>query len=75
MQLAFHMEMQMLREVCQSIKKTLTKDRTKLSIVTLNGLRATEDGIKNMGGLSQCNCKKGHAGISERHPQGLLRTY
>ena len=39
-------------------KKTLTKGRTKLSIVTLNGLRTTEDGIKNMGGLSNVTVRK-----------------
>ena len=34
-------------------KKTLTKERASLSTTTLNGLRATEDGIKSMNGL--CN--------------------
>ena len=33
-------------------KKTLAKERTGLSITTLNGLRATEDGIRSTGGLS-----------------------
>ena len=32
--------------------KTLTKERTGLSITTLNSLRATEDGIRGTGGLS-----------------------
>ena len=32
-------------------KKTLSKERTSLSVTTLNALRATEDGIRNMEGL------------------------
>ena len=32
-------------------KKTMTKDRTNLSLVTLNGLRTTDDAIKSMDGL------------------------
>ena len=39
-------------------KKTLSKERTSLSITTLNGLRATEDGIRNMDGLSNVNVSK-----------------
>ena len=34
-------------------KKTLTKERTGLSTMTLNGLRATADGIQSNGGLSK----------------------
>ena len=33
-------------------KKTLSKERPGLSIVTLNGLWATDDGIRNVNGLS-----------------------
>ena len=39
-------------------KKTLSKERTSLSITTQNGLRATEDGIRNMDGLSNVNVSK-----------------
>ena len=39
-------------------KKTLTKDRTNLSLVTLNGLRTTEDVIKSMDGLSNVEITK-----------------
>ena len=39
-------------------KKTLSKERTSLSITTLNGLRATEDGIRNMNGLSNVTVSK-----------------
>ena len=39
-------------------KKTLSKERTSLSITTLNGLWATEDCIKNMDGLSKLNVSK-----------------
>ena len=39
-------------------KKILSKERTSLSITTLNGLRATEDGIRNMDGLSNVNVSK-----------------
>ena len=39
-------------------EKTLSKERTSLSITTLNGLRATEDGIRNMDGLSHVNVSK-----------------
>ena len=39
-------------------KKTLSKERTSLSITKLNGLRATEDGIRNMDGLSNVNVSK-----------------
>ena len=39
-------------------KKTLSKERTSLSITTLNDLRATEDGIRNMDGLSNVSVSK-----------------
>ena len=39
-------------------KKTLTKVRATLSTTTLNGLRATEDGIKSMNGLSNISVTK-----------------
>ena len=39
-------------------KKTLSKEKTSLSITTLNGLRTTEDGIRNMDGLSNVNVSK-----------------
>ena len=39
-------------------KKTLTKERASLSTTTLNGLRATEDGIKSMNGLSNISVTK-----------------
>ena len=39
-------------------KKTLPKERTSLSITTQNGLRATEDSIRNMDGLSNVNVSK-----------------
>ena len=39
-------------------KKTLSKGRTSLSITTVNGFRATEDGIRNMDGLSNVNVSK-----------------
>ena len=58
MQLAFNMEMQTQRSLSVNKKKHLTKDRTKLSIITLNGLRATEDCIKNIGGLSNVSVRK-----------------
>ena len=39
-------------------KKTLSKERTSISITALNGLRATEDGIRNVDGLSNVNISK-----------------
>ena len=39
-------------------KKTLTKERASLSTTTLNGLRATEDGIKSMNDLSNSSVTK-----------------
>ena len=36
-----------MKEVLSVNKKTLTKERASLSTTTLNGLRATEDGIKS----------------------------
>ena len=39
-------------------KKTLSEERTSLFITTLNCLRATEDGIRNMDGLSNGNVSK-----------------
>ena len=39
-------------------KKTLSKERTSLSISTLNGLRATEDGTRNTDGLSNVDVSK-----------------
>ena len=36
----------------------MSKERTSFSITTLNGLRATEDGIRNMDGLSDVNVSK-----------------
>ena len=39
-------------------KKTLTKERASLSTTTLNGMRATEDGIKSMNGLSNISVTK-----------------
>ena len=39
-------------------KKTLTKERSNLSTITLNGLRATEDGVKSLNGLSHITVTK-----------------
>ena len=39
-------------------KKTLTKERFKLTTITLNGLRATEDGVKSLNGLSRITVTK-----------------
>ena len=39
-------------------KKTLTKERSNLSIITLNGLRAREDGVKSLNGLSHITVTK-----------------
>ena len=39
-------------------KKTLTKERSKLATITLNGLRATEDGVKSLNGLSHITVTK-----------------
>ena len=39
-------------------KKTLTKDRTNLSLVTLNGLRTTEDAIQSIDVLSNVEITK-----------------
>ena len=39
-------------------KKTLTKERSSLSITSLNGLRATQDGVKSMNGLSNITVTK-----------------
>ena len=39
-------------------KKTLTKERSNLSTITLNGLRATEDGVKSLNGLSPITVTK-----------------
>ena len=40
-------------------KKTLSKERSSLSITALNGLRAVEDGVSNEGGLSNVPVNKG----------------
>ena len=39
-------------------KKTLTEERSNLSTITLNGLRATEDGVKSLNGLSRITVTK-----------------
>ena len=39
-------------------KKTLTKERSNLSTITLNGLRAREDGVKSLNGLSHITVTK-----------------
>ena len=39
-------------------KKSLTKERSNLSTITLNGLRATEDGVKSLNGLSHITVTK-----------------
>ena len=39
-------------------KKTLTKERSNLSPITLNGLRAREDGVKSLNGLSHITVTK-----------------
>lgn len=39
-------------------KKTLTKERSSLSITSVNGLRATQDGVKSMSGLSNITVTK-----------------
>ena len=39
-------------------KKTLTKERSKLTTITLNGLRAAEDGVKSLNGLSHITVTK-----------------
>ena len=39
-------------------KKTLTKERSNLSTITLNGLRATEDSVKSLNGLSHITVTK-----------------
>ena len=48
-------------------KKTLTKDRTNLSLVTLNGLRTTEDAIKSIDGLSHVEITKKMSSIKGAH--------
>ena len=50
------MAMQTMKEVCQTRKTP--KERASLSTTTLNGLRATEDGIKSMNGLSNISVTK-----------------
>ena len=52
------MALQIMRESLLVNKKTLSKERTSFSITTLNCLRATEDGIRNMDGLSNVNVNK-----------------
>ena len=39
-------------------KKTLTKERSNLSTITLNGLRAREDCVKSLNGLSRITVTK-----------------
>ena len=39
-------------------KKTPTKERSNLSTRTLNGLRAREDGVKSLNGLSRITVTK-----------------
>ena len=39
-------------------KKTLMKERSNLSTITLNGLRATEDSVKSLNGLSHITVTK-----------------
>ena len=39
-------------------KKMFTKERSKLTTITLNGLRATEDGVKSLNGLSHITVTK-----------------
>ena len=45
------MEMQTKGGSLSVNKKTLSKERSGFSIVTLNGLQATGDGIRNVNGL------------------------
>ena len=40
-------------------RNTLSKERSSLSITTLNGLRAVEDGVRNEGGISNVAVNKG----------------
>ena len=40
------------------VNKKLSKERTGLSITTLNGLRVTKYGVRNMDGLSNVNVNK-----------------
>ena len=40
-------------------KNTLSKERSSLSVTTLNGLRAVEDGVRNEGGLRNVPVNKG----------------
>ena len=51
------MGMQTMKEVCLSTRK-LTKERSNLSTITLNGLRAREDGVKSLNGLSHITVTK-----------------
>ena len=51
------MGMQTMKEVCLSTRK-LTKERSKLTTITLSGLKATEDGVKSLNGLSHITVTK-----------------
>ena len=48
-------------------KKTLTKERSNLSTITLNGLRAREDGVKHLNGLSHITVTKDMSFVKDSH--------
>ena len=48
-------------------KKILTKERSNLSTITLNGLRATEDGVKSLNGLSHITVTKDMSYVKDSH--------
>ena len=63
-----------MKEVCLSTRK-LTKERSNLSTITLNGLRAREDGVKSLNGLSHITVTQRHVVLCERLTQSLYGTH
>ena len=55
-------------------KLTKDKERSNLSTITLNGLRATEDGVKSLNGLSHMTNQR-HVVLCERLTQSLYGTH
>ena len=53
-------------------KNALSKERSSLSIIALNGLRAVEDGVENEGGLSNVAANKGMLVSVKSSPKAYL---
>ena len=48
-----------LKRAWEQTRKTLRKERNSLTIIMLNGLRATKDGMQAINGFSSVNANRG----------------